>query len=358
MHLPHPSEIQSICILRLSALGDVCNLVPAVRFIQQQYPHIHITWVIGQAESNLLEGLEGVEFVVYAKKQGWQGLRSLRRQLAGRHFDILLHMQAALRASAVSLAIPARVRLGFDRDRAKDGQWMFSNCRIEPHSRSHVLEGFLDFVNRLGIDTKGPLCWNIPIPQSARESALKINGNHRPYMIVSPCSTQRTRNYRNWPAEKYAEVIRYAFQKWGLYTILTGGSSEVELEYAEMLQLLTPEPAIVNTIGKTDLKTLLALIDDAVTVIAPDSGPVHMATALETPAIGLYASSNPQRTGPYRSQQWVVNRYPDAVERYLGKEVSQVGWGERVRHPNVMDMISVAQVEERLNELLKVHELK
>ena len=88
----------------------------------------------------------------------------------------------------------------------------------------------------------------------------------------------------------------------------------------------------------------MPLLAAAEFVIAPDSGPVHMATAAGTTVIGLYATSNPDRTGPYLSREYTVNRYPDAVRRYLGKEVEQLRWGQRVRHPEAMSLITVDDV--------------
>ncbi|UCZ57778.1 glycosyltransferase family 9 protein [Desulfurispirillum indicum] len=348
--MPLPESPRTICILRLSALGDVCNLVPAVCAIQRRHPQASITWVIGKAEYLLLQGLEGVEFIVYDKASGVKGLLELRRSLNERCFDVLLLMQVALRASALSLAIRARTRLGFDRKRAKDFQWLVTNHHIPESANGHVLDGFLDFARMLGARDLS-LRWNIPIPPEEREKAQLLVPENTPYIVLSPCSTQRTRNFRNWSAQGYAEVIRHIAQQYGIATILTGGRTSTELQYGEQISLLTPDTT-VNAIGGTSLKTLLALIGGAVAVIAPDSGPMHMATAMGTPAIGLYAGSNPLRTGPYLSQQWVVNRYPHAVRTYMGTSEDKLRWGQRVRHPHVMDIIKPIDVIEKFDTLM------
>ena len=118
-----------LCIVRLSAIGDVCNTVPVVRAIQRALPQSSITWVIGKTEHTLLSGLEGVQFVVLDKSRGLRAYLELRQQLAGKHFDLLLHMHASLRANLVSLLVPSKIRLGFDRARARDFQWIF--CKIK-----------------------------------------------------------------------------------------------------------------------------------------------------------------------------------------------------------------------------------
>ncbi|MBE0505130.1 MAG: glycosyltransferase family 9 protein [Marinospirillum sp.] len=346
---------RDICILRLSALGDVCNLVPSIRALQKAAPQMHITWVIGRAEYNLLEGLEGVEFLVYDKKTGLSGMMALRKTLLkqrqGRPFDALLHMQAALRASVLSRFIPAKRRIGFDPARAKDFQGWFVNEQLAAHEQTHVGEGFLDFVRYLGI-THPAKEWDMPVTVKAEEEAARwINAQTTPYLLLSPCSSNRARNWRNWSAEGYAAVVDYAFQTYGLTTLITGGNSKIEQEMVVAITAAAESP-LVNAVGQTSLKALLVLIRDARLVIAPDSGPIHMAVAMNTPPLGLYVTSNPQRTGPWLGQEWVVNRYPDAVRKYLGKEPEQVGWGQRVRDSAAMELISTEDVIARLDAIM------
>ena len=104
-----------------------------------------------------------------------------------------------------------------------------------------------------------------------------------------------------------------------------------------------------NLIGKTSLKQLLALLQRASVVLCPDSGPAHMATAVGTPVVGLYATSNRHRTGPYFSQHLVVDKYPAAVEREFGKPVEALRWGQRVRDPAAMSLITVPDVVSKLD---------
>ena len=113
MKHPLPVHPEHLCVLRLSALGDVCNLVPTVRALQRQWPGVRITWIIGKGEHSLLAGLSGVEFVVYDKASGLAGMRAIWQQLRDTRFDALLHMQQAVRASLLSLGLKARVRIGY-----------------------------------------------------------------------------------------------------------------------------------------------------------------------------------------------------------------------------------------------------
>jgi heptosyltransferase I len=173
--------------------------------------------------------------------------------------------------------------------------------------------------------------------------------------LISPCSSARAGSFRNWSAENYAAAANHAQQKFDCNVILTGGSSDEELEYGETMTKLCG-PALHNLIGKTSLKQLLALINEASLVLCPDSGPAHMATATATPVVGLYAATNPDRVAPYLSQDLTVNAYPEAVQKYLGKSVQQVPFGERVGDPRAMGLIRLAAVNQRIDQVFSGRE--
>src|SRR5438309_34508 len=154
---------RTLCILRLSAIGDTCHIVPVVRTLQQAWPATQLTWIIGQAESRLMRLLDGVEFITVNKRAGLSAWRALHRQLRGRQFEVLLHMQLALRASLLARTVRARLRLGFDRARARELQWLFTNAQIEPRTREHVLDSFFGFTAALGIRER-VLRWDLSPP--------------------------------------------------------------------------------------------------------------------------------------------------------------------------------------------------
>jgi heptosyltransferase I len=175
-----------------------------------------------------------------------------------------------------------------------------------------------------------------------------ING---PTCIISPCSSQRFRNFRNWSVERHIELGNYLVDKYAAQIILTGGPSEIEKEYGQAIEAGITKP-VTNLVGATSLKQLLALIASAEVVICPDSGPAHIATTVGTPVVGLYATSNRRRTGPYFSQQLVADRYPDAIEQEFGKPVETLRWGQRVRNPDAMNLILVSDVIEKIDLVL------
>ncbi|MCF6336551.1 MAG: glycosyltransferase family 9 protein [Gammaproteobacteria bacterium] len=351
--LPFTTAPDNLCVLRLSAVGDICHTVPVVRSIQRQWPTTRITWIIGKLEASLVDDLPGIEFIIFDKSRGWRAYAELRQTLRQRpkdqHFDALLQMQISIRSSIASLLIPAKIKLGFDKARAKDYQWLFTNARIAEKPRQHVMDGLFDFAEAIGISDLTPH-WDIPIPAEAQDFVRVRLPDDKPVLAISPCSSNRARNWRNWSAEGYAQVADYAVEKYGMTVVLTGGPSSLEKDYGEKISALAKRKP-VNLIGQTNLKQLLAIIQRASVLISPDSGPAHMATTVGTPVIGLYVTSNPQRTGPYLSQQWVVNKYPEALQAEMGKTIDDVSWGKRVRSAEAMERVLVADVIGKLDQL-------
>ncbi|MDH3588219.1 MAG: glycosyltransferase family 9 protein [Gammaproteobacteria bacterium] len=341
---------KNVCIIRLSAIGDCCHVLPVLRTLQSAWPNARFTWIVGKVEASLVGDIPGIDFVVLDKQLGLRAYLAVRRALHGRKFDLLLHMHASMRANLVSLMVSAPYRLGFDKPRARDRQWLFTNQQINSQPRQHVLDGLFGFAEHFGV-TERHMRWDIPLEDSDRAAATQEIEPDRPMLVISPCSSQRLRNFRNWSAQHYAAVAAHATKKYGMQVVLTGGSTPLEREYGEHIAALQGEKTI-NLIGKTTLKQLLAVLERATVVLCPDSGPAHMATAVGTPVIGLYATSNPGRTGPYLSQRWVVNKYPEAVGLELGKSAEELRWGARVRNPRAMNLIEVADVTAKLDQLM------
>jgi heptosyltransferase I len=336
-----------ICVLRLSALGDVCHVLPVVRTLQDAWPGAEITWILGKLEHKLLGHLPDIEFVAFDKKAGRAAYGDLRRHMAGREYDVLLHMQLAVRASLAAALVPARVKVGFDRARARELQWLFTNSRIAPRGREHVLDGLFGFAEHLGLHQRS-MRWDIPLPDPALEYARRVIPDGQPTLVLSPCSSHAL---RNWSPERYAAVADHAVARHGLRVLVCGGRSELELQYGERIVALMREPC-VNLVGKDTLLELLATLQRATVLLSPDSGPAHMATTVGTPVIGLYAATNPGRSGPYYSRQWCVDRFEAAAQRFRRRPAGQLPWVTKIEEPGVMDLITPADVIERLDALM------
>ena len=88
-------------------------------------------------------------------------------------------------------------------------------------------------------------------------------------------------------------------------------------------------------------------------VVAPDTGPAHIASAVGTDVLGLFAASNPYRSGPYNSLKWCVNRYPEALKKFTGKSVEEARWGAKAEFEGAMEMVSVADATEVLDRWMQ-----
>jgi heptosyltransferase I len=342
---------ESICVIRLSAIGDTCHALAVVRAIQDAWPETRLTWIIGKTEAALMSDIPGIKFIIFDKANGVRAYADVRSQLGGERFDVALCMHASMRANLICRLVKTRKRLGYDFGRARDFQWIFTNQRIEGTGRQHVQDAMLEFARHIGVPRR-ELRWDIPLSSGHREFAAQYESPERPILVISPCSSERSRNFRNWSAENYAAAANHARQKFNCRVILTGGASETEMEYGNTIRKLC-DPSLVNLIGKTSLKQLLAILDVATALICPDSGPAHMATTVRTPVIGLYATSNPERTGPYFSREYTVNAYPLAVRKYLDKSTDEVRWGQRVRDPHAMGLIRLAWVNEKIDQVFE-----
>ncbi|MGB6310713.1 MAG: glycosyltransferase family 9 protein [Steroidobacteraceae bacterium] len=339
---------QHVCLLRLSAIGDTCHAVAALRALQAAWPQTRFTWVIGKLEAKLMAAvLPDIEFITFDKGAMLGELRRLRTLLRDRRFDLLLDLQLSFRASLVSTLIDSPIKLGFDRARARELQWWFTNARIEPAVHEHVLDSFMGFVRACGIEPAKPF-WNLALPPQALEYARGIVTDARPTLLISPCSSHTA---RNWLAERYAAVADHAAGTHAMRVVLVGGRSAVEAEMGAAIAAAARTP-LLNQIGKDTLPQLLGLLSRSTALLSPDSGPAHMATMVSLPVIGLYAATNPARAGPYYSRQWCIDKYDDAAQRYFGKPAAQIPWTTKIEPSGVMDLIGVGEVTAKLDALM------
>lgn len=333
----------NICILRLSAIGDVSHVVPVVRAIQQQMPDAKITWICGTLEYNVLADIVGVRFIVFDKNAGLRGYTDLRRRLAGEQFDALLHMQVAARANFASACIKAKVKLGWDKARSRDLHHYFVNQQVAAVAQQHQVQGFLSFARALGLDADEPR-WDLPVSDAAKEFAERVLPGGQQTLLISPCSSHVM---RNWLVERYAAVADYAIENLDMRVALSGGPSELERSTGAAIEQSMSQEA-VNLTGKDTLPQSLALLQRADIVLSPDSGPSHLANALGTKVLGLHACTWSKRSGPYSSLDLCVDKFSDAARQFLGQEPQDSRWGTRIERVGVMDLIQVDEVIEKL----------
>jgi heptosyltransferase I len=348
MEAPALKIPERVCLLRLSAIGDTCHVVPLLRTLQSAWPKTRFTWVIGKLEAKLMGLIPDVELITVDKGAGVSAYARLREEMQRRGgFDLLMHLQLSLRASAAAALIPAPIKLGFDRARAREMQWLFTNQRVAPRQREHVLDSFLGFADAVGVRHKR-VRWDIPLPADAQKYAAELIPDAQPTLVISACSSHRL---RNWMPDRYAAVAEHAVRQHGMRVILCGGPNQLERDVAQEIVKRAGVP-VLDQVGRDTLPQLLALLARATVLVTPDSGPAHMATMVGTPVVGLYAATNPERSGPYLSRRWCVNRYDAAARQFLKKPAIELPWTKKIELPGVMELIRVEDVTGKLDELL------
>lgn len=342
--LPLTSPPAKLCIVRLSALGDVTHAVPVLRAIQAAWPSTEITWICATVEHQLLKVLDDVRFVVIDKKSGWRGYRDIRRELAGEYFDVMIQMQVSARANLVGACVKAGIKLGLDKSRSRDFHQMFMTHAIPGVKQQHQVQSHLEFARTLGLDAQEPV-WDFPVTGDAIRFAVDHLPGDQRTLLISPCSSH---TYRNWVAARYAAVADHAALKLGMRVVITGGPSGLEKSMAADIER-TMQQAVINLAGQVSLDQLMALLQRASIVLSPDSGPAHMANALATPVVGLHACTWSIRGGPYNYLDLCVDKFADAAREFRNCLPEDIRWGTKIEQPGVMELIQTDEVIDRLN---------
>ncbi|HEX6134891.1 MAG TPA: glycosyltransferase family 9 protein [Longimicrobiales bacterium] len=321
---------REVAIVMLSALGDAVHVLPVVNALRRAWPDTRITWVIQPVPHQLVKGHESVdEFVLFRRRRGadaWRSYAELSRTLAGRRFDLLINLQVYLKAGLITSLMKADVKLGFDRKRARDMNWLFTTHRIPPRPTGHVQDQYFEFLEYLGIDPD-PVEWRLRITDEERAAQRAFfDALDRPAagVVVGTSKLEK-----NWAPERYARVLEALEIDFGLRPLLLGGPAPAEQAAAERVLRETRAHA-VDALAD-DVRRLLWLLDGCALVISPDTGPLHIARALDRPVVGLYGYTNPKRYGPYRRPEQVVDGYARFVgEQYATNQKYRVDGMERV----------------------------
>lgn len=332
-------KISSIAVLRLSAIGDCCHVVPLMHALRANFD-CPITWIIGSLEYQLFAPLANaiphLDFIVYDKQRGVDA--DLKQTLKERRFDVLLDLQTAFRASLLARKIKARRKIGFGWQQSREGQYLFCNEHLKPAPKLHFVELFLKFVSHLG-GSVDDLSWHLP--QVAPFAAP------RELVVIHPVSSSA---YKNWHLEGWRAVCAYILANSNFDIYITGAPSQAELAIGDALASM--HPRCQNMVGRSNLAQLYAFIGAAEWVISPDTSALHIATLANTKAVGLFAVSDLRQTGPYHSLEHCVDKYPEALQLFLNKDIGSVPFGKRINHLNAMRLIDSAAVTDKIALLL------
>ena len=332
MNLP---ERPRICMVMMSAIGDVVHALPVITAIKRHRPHARITWILQAPGAALVNGHKDVdEILIFDRKAGWRGFWNLRKQLKTRPFDVVLDLQCYLKASIITAMCRSPIKLGLDRARAKELNWLFTNTKIPAKPLNHVQAHFLEFLDAMQIPSQ-PLQWNIgPWPQErAWQTEFFANMSTPRVALVAGTSNP----LKDWLPERMCELTD-ALAAQGLQTILVGGNSARENALGQMLAQRCAHPP-VNALG-SGLRNLVCILDGCDLVISPDTGPLHLAVALGKPVIGLYGYNSPTRVGPFRNDpKLLVDAYHNAGEAAQMTFAHRQGRMQQITVQNVLDRV-------------------
>ena len=337
------NQLNSICIIRLSSIGDITHMIPIIQTLKYYLPHANLTWIIGKTEYSLVKNIKGVDFIVIDKNNFRLSLKKLRLINKDKVYDVLLHMQVSLRSNIISLYVNSIRKIGFDSPNSKNFHSLFINERIRPKPRIHVLDTFFYFLKEIGIDNKY-LDYEINISE-----AKKII--NKKYIVFNPFTSSRRFNYREWDIDNYKVIVKYINEKYSIDSIIIGGKSDYEIRKSAEFNNINN---VTNMVGSTSLEQAYNIIKNSELYIGSDSGTMHMASLLAKPIIGLFATSNPFRTGPYRNMKYIINKYPEALIKFNKETEDSVKWGKRVRNKKAMSLIRIEDVTKNIDAILKL----
>jgi heptosyltransferase I len=333
--IPGKWQTGRVCVVMMSAVGDAVHALPVITALKRHAPRCHITWVLQPGPASLVRGHPAVdEIVLFEKAKGWRAYRDARRHLAGR-FDLVLALQVYFKAGLLTALLRSPVKLGFDRARARDLNWLVTTHRIPPHPPQHVQDQYFEFLAALGVPAE-PVAWDLgPWPAERAAQARFFAALERPAVTLAIGTSDPQ---REWLPERWAELSDALVERHGLLPILVGGGSARERE-TERAIVARARHRPLSTLG-APLRDLVWTLDGSALVVALDSAPLHMAVALDRPVIGLCGAWNPKRTGPYRRfRDLLVDAYGDPGEDY---PISPA------RRRDRMPRITVADVLERV----------
>ena len=342
-------QISSICVLRLSALGDCINAFGMLCALKKANPELSLLWILDKRFAPLFRSEDGQDLIPMLPVDFSHGIikavKDLRAKLSHQSFDILLNMQTSLKSSLCSLVIKAHCKYGYDKERSREGQCFFINKRVVSPKNPHVLAGFMAFASQAGLGDLKP-SWDFKLSANELAHFRKMSSNEKLF-VIAPASAKAQ---KNWTAEGYASLADHA-ANCGLKTILVGSNAPSEQKLcAEIME--RAHTACINLCGKTSLRSLAALLSQSSVVLSPDSASMHLASALQIPVIGLFAVHDPKRVGSWNYPQLQVSVYDSLASKEC--KTNSIPWRYRVKDEKAMTHIGVIDVIKAFDHALEL----
>jgi heptosyltransferase-1 len=337
-------DFRKILLIKLSAVGDVVHTIPVLNKLRRRYPSAQLDWLVTPAIAELLQHHPAITRVIEFEREAWSkpwrlapfaSYARLAAELRRAHYDLVIDMHGQFRTAALTLASGASARIGFDRPRARvwdasprkfseqarkhawqgarEGSWLAYTHHIPvPTLDLHAVDRYLNVEPILGLD-KEPADFSFPIPQSASsrvDSLLSQNGVERVEIaIMAPGTIWET---KQWGSDKFAKVASHFMAK-GFAVVLIGS----QRERAVCEEVAGLAPGTVDLAGMTTLSELAALIRRSAICVTNDSGPMHLAVALNRPVTSIFGPTDPIWIGPYGRTNAVLQADLECSPCYL-----------------------------------------
>jgi heptosyltransferase I len=293
---------QRFLVLRMSALGDIIHTLPAVAALRYSFTEATIDWLVDQKWAPILEGNPDINHVIAMDRGSWRNVIAVVRRLRKARYTIAIDFQSLYRSAILGLLSGAPQRLGFDARYSRErGAALFYTKTISPR-RVHKVEHNLELAEAAGAlasEIRFPLAVDVKATDEVQR-ILAAEGVGE-YFVLSPGGGWGS---KCWPAERYGELHHALAQKYGWRGVISFGPGESDLAERVRRSAGLPQPIV----EMFNLKQLIALLRQARFFVAGDTGPLHLASALGTPVVGLYGPTDPARNGPYSPQDVVVRK--------------------------------------------------
>jgi heptosyltransferase-1 len=324
-------------LVRLGSLGDVIHALPAASALRDAFPQARIDWLIEPKWRRLLEGNPDLTEIISLEKKSAAGLIATVRKLRSTHYTCAIDFQGLYKSALPAFASGAPRRIGFPSTYAREGfASFFYTDRINPRG-AHKVDHNLALAEAAGA-RPSPLRFPLTLrPEDEKQVTQELaRHNIGEFYVLNPGGGWRS---KCWPPERYGELHHRLAVQHGWRAIISFGSGEESLAQGLISAAGTPAPVAVPL----GLGPLMALLRRAKFVISADTGPLHLASALGSPVVGLYGPTDPARNGPYGSQsQSIVIRNPGKSETTYRRGAS---------YSSPMLSISVDQVSDAVARL-------
>ena len=308
--MPTPTD-QRILVIKLKQPGDVLVSTPVIGALKAAWPGCHLTYLVPKGTEDMVSGHPGLDGLMVADRRGATWGETLRfiRDLRRRRFNLVLELSGGDRGALYAWLTGARERLGFTHPRQPFWQrhGCFTRLLPRPPLKMHMVDQNLAAVRALGIEPVNPrlqFFWNEAVDQNVRDLLASLGLAEKPFAVMHPGAGWR---FKCWTPGGYARVIEFFQEEWGLPTVLTGTKVPHEQELLEAIHQEC-RAAPVDLAGRLSLKELGALISKARLFFGMDSAPMHLAAAVNTPAVALFGPSGVFNWGPWGQGHLVIKK--------------------------------------------------